>query len=94
MPSNSDDLKKKLGKCLKDIILKITRVFFFKFGIEVEVEESIVNALYGLRITDQLFKSYAFTRVVLNRLPNANFNAKLKKKTLYGSNTFILKKIH
>jgi hypothetical protein len=76
---------------LKDIILKITRVFF-KFGIEVGVEESIVNALYGLRITDQLFKSYAFTRVVLNRLPNANFNAKFKKKTLYGSNTFIKKK--
>jgi hypothetical protein len=35
-----------------------------KFGVEVGVEESIVNALYGLRITDQLFKSYVFTRVV------------------------------
>jgi hypothetical protein len=33
---------------------------FFKFGVEV----SIVNALYRLRITDQLFQSYAFTRVV------------------------------
>jgi hypothetical protein len=28
---------------------------------------SIVNALYRLRITDQLFKSYAFTRVVRSR---------------------------
>jgi hypothetical protein len=37
---------------------------FFKFGVEVGVEPSIVNALYRLRITDQLFKSYAFTRVV------------------------------
>jgi hypothetical protein len=37
---------------------------FFKFGVEVGVELSIVNALYRLRITDQLFKSYTFTRVV------------------------------
>jgi hypothetical protein len=37
---------------------------FFKFGVEVGVELSIVNALYRLRITDQLFKSYAFTQVV------------------------------
>jgi hypothetical protein len=37
---------------------------FLKFGVEVGVELSIVNALYRLRITDQLFKSYAFTRVV------------------------------
>jgi hypothetical protein len=29
---------------------------FFKFGVEVGVELSIVNALYRLRITDQLFK--------------------------------------
>jgi hypothetical protein len=36
----------------------------FKFGVEVGVELSIVNALYRLRITDQLFKSYAFTGVV------------------------------
>jgi hypothetical protein len=36
----------------------------FKFGVEVGVEVSIVNALYRLRITDQLFQSYAFTRVV------------------------------
>jgi hypothetical protein len=32
---------------------------FFKFGVEVGVELSIVNALYRLRIT-----GYAFTRVV------------------------------
>jgi hypothetical protein len=37
---------------------------FFKFGAEVGVELSIVNALYRLQITDQLFKFYAFTRVV------------------------------
>jgi hypothetical protein len=37
---------------------------FFKFGVEVGVKLSIVNALYRLWITDQLFKSYAFTRVV------------------------------
>jgi hypothetical protein len=37
---------------------------FFKFGVEAGVELSIVNALYRLRITDQLFKSHAFTRVV------------------------------
>jgi hypothetical protein len=37
---------------------------FLKFGVEVGVELSIVNALYRLRITDQLFKSYAFTLVV------------------------------
>jgi hypothetical protein len=30
---------------------------FFKFHLIVGVEESIVNALYGVRITDQLFKS-------------------------------------
>jgi hypothetical protein len=40
---------------------------FFKFGVEVGVELSIVNAIYKLRITDQLFKSYAFTRVVLSQ---------------------------
>jgi hypothetical protein len=37
---------------------------FFKFGVEVGVELSIVNAPYRLRITDQPFKFYAFTRVV------------------------------
>jgi hypothetical protein len=34
---------------------------FLKFGVEVGVEVSIVNALYRLRIADQLFQSYAFT---------------------------------
>jgi hypothetical protein len=57
---------------------------FFKFGVEVRVELSIVNALYRLRITDQLFKSYAFTRVVrsqstLQRL----LRRQIKKKNLY-----------
>jgi hypothetical protein len=46
------------------LILKCNNGCFFKFGVEVGVEVSIVNALYRLRITDQLFKSYTFTRVV------------------------------
>jgi uncharacterized membrane protein len=46
---------------------------FFKFGVEVGVEVSIVNALYRLRISDQLFKSYAFTRVVRSRSFNARW---------------------
>jgi hypothetical protein len=44
--------------------LEIETGVFFKFGVEVGVELSIVNALYRLRITDQLFNSYAFTRMV------------------------------
>jgi hypothetical protein len=49
---------------------------FFKFGVEVGVELSIVNA----RITDQLFKSYALHEWRdLNRLSNAYFDAKFKK---------------
>jgi hypothetical protein len=32
--------------------------------LKVDVEESIVNALDALGITDQLFKSYVFIRVV------------------------------
>jgi hypothetical protein len=57
---------------------------FFKFGVEVGVEVSIVNALYRLRITDQLFQSYAFTRVVrsqstLQRL----LRRQILKNTLY-----------
>jgi hypothetical protein len=45
-------------------ITYVHKGWFFKFGVEVGVELSIVNALYRLRITDQLFKSYSFTRVV------------------------------
>jgi hypothetical protein len=51
-------------KCPRVYILILITGVFFKFGVEVGVEVSIVNALYRLRITDQLFKSYAFTRVV------------------------------
>jgi hypothetical protein len=36
----------------------ISGVFFNLHLIIVGVEVSIVDALYGLRITDQLFKSY------------------------------------
>jgi hypothetical protein len=49
------------------IVIKLIQIYngcFFKFGVEVGVALSIVNALYRLRITDQLFKSFAFTRVV------------------------------
>jgi hypothetical protein len=65
---------------------------FFKFGVKVGVELSIVNALYRLRITDQLFKSYAFTRVVrsqstLQRL----LRRQIKKNTLY---TYYIDKIN
>jgi hypothetical protein len=36
----------------------------FKFILKVGVEKSIMNMLYGLRIMDQLLKSYVFTRVM------------------------------
>jgi hypothetical protein len=70
--------------CSRGLIRAVTGVFF-KFGVEVRVELSIVNALYRLRITDQLFKSYAFTRVVrsqstLQRLLRRQIK---KKKPLY-----------
>jgi hypothetical protein len=56
---------------------------FFKFGVEIGVELSIVNALYRLRITDQLFKSYTLHEWCdLNRLSNAYFDAKFKKTPL------------
>jgi hypothetical protein len=71
------------------VTLKVPRYIditgvFFKFGVEVGVEVSIVNALYRLRITDQLFQSYAFTRVVrsqstLQRL----LRRQILKNTLY-----------
>jgi hypothetical protein len=48
----------------------------FKFILKVGVEESIVNALFVLRITDQLFKSYIFTRMVRSQstLQKINLN--------------------
>jgi hypothetical protein len=55
---------------------------FFKFGVEVGVELSIVNALYRLRLTDQLFKSYAFTRVVRSQ-SILQIRRQIKKNTLY-----------
>jgi hypothetical protein len=62
-----------LGERLGNASTKIT-IFvityngcFFKFGVEVGV-----NALYRLRITDQLW-------CALNRLSNAYFDAKFKK---------------
>jgi hypothetical protein len=40
---------------------------FFKFQVIVGVEKSIVNELYGLQITDQLFKFYVLRRGVRSR---------------------------
>jgi hypothetical protein len=50
---------------------KKTRKLFIGcfFLFHLIVEESIVNALYGLRITEQLFKSYVFTRVLRLQSP-------------------------
>jgi hypothetical protein len=39
-------------------------VCFFKFRLIVGVQESIVNALYGLRITDQLSKARIHQRQI------------------------------
>jgi hypothetical protein len=53
---------------------------FFKFHLIVDVEESIVNALYRLRITDQLFESYVlYEWCVHNCLFDAYFEVKFKK---------------
>jgi hypothetical protein len=60
---------------------------FFKFHHNLGVEEWIVDTLYGLRNTDQLFKYYALTRVVrslLRRLFNAYFEVKFKKHLILG----------
>jgi hypothetical protein len=55
---------------------------FFKFHLIVGVEDSIVNAPYRLRITDQLFKSYVLHDwCVHNRL--AYYEVKFKKNTRY-----------
>jgi hypothetical protein len=57
---------------------------FFKFHLIVGVEESIVNALYRLRITDQLFKSYVLHEwCVHNRHFNAYYEVKFKKHPVY-----------
>jgi hypothetical protein len=56
-------LSMSLKNLVSNLYTNITGVFF-KFGVEVGFELSIVNALYRLRITDQLLKSYAFIRVV------------------------------
>jgi hypothetical protein len=60
---------------------------FFKFRVKVGIELSIVNALYMLRITDQLLKSYAFTRVVRSQsTPQRLLRRQIKKKHLYRLN--------
>jgi hypothetical protein len=62
-----------------NLIYAISGVFFKFDLIPPDVEESFVNALYGLRITNQLFKSYIFTWYVHSRLFNAYFEVKFKK---------------
>jgi hypothetical protein len=53
---------------------------FLKFHLIVGVEKSIVNALYRLRITDQLFKSYILHDwCVHNRPFNTYYEVKFKK---------------
>jgi hypothetical protein len=52
---------------------------FFKFHLIVDVEETIMNALYRVRITDQLFKSYVLH--VHSRLSNSYYlRGEIKKK--------------
>jgi hypothetical protein len=63
---------------------------FFKFGVEVGVELSIVNALYRLRIMDQLFKSYAFTRVVRSQSNFYHFSRYVWKRTRKIINKFLV----
>jgi hypothetical protein len=65
---------------LNVIAVSLTHIgCFFKFHLIVGVEELIVKAVYRLRITDQLFKSYVLHEwCVHNRLFNA-YEVKLKK---------------
>jgi hypothetical protein len=53
--------------------------FFFKFGVEVGVELSIVNALYRLRHTDQLFTRVVRSQSTLQPL----LPRQILKNTLY-----------
>jgi ribonuclease HIII len=63
---------------------------FFKFHLIVGVEESIVNALYRLRITDQLFKILRFIRVVRSQSTHQRpLRHEIKKKnTRYNDTMF------
>jgi hypothetical protein len=67
----------------------------FKFHLIEGVEESIVNPLYRLRITDQLFKSYILHEwCVHNRLLNAYYEVKFKKTPYRMIMRFIFLLIH
>jgi hypothetical protein len=62
------------------VLAKTITGVFFKFGVEVGVELSIVNALYRLRITDQrLNLTFLHEWCDLNRLSNPYFDAKFQK---------------
>jgi hypothetical protein len=69
------NLTKRMTFMSKFETAQLTIVRSFKFMLKVGVEEPIVNALYGLRITDQLF---LHEWRVPNRLFNANFENKFK----------------
>jgi hypothetical protein len=61
---------------------------FFKFHLIVGVEVSIVNALYSLRITDYLFKSYSWFQKKKRetKMLSLDFD--------HNSNVFIVRRFH
>jgi hypothetical protein len=57
-PSQRVNQTKERQRTKTELIrMALTIGCFFKFHLIVGVEESIVNGLYGLGITDELFKS-------------------------------------
>jgi hypothetical protein len=76
------------------ILVRKTIGCFFKFHLIVGVRESIVDALYGLRITHQLFKSYVFTRVMRSQSTFQRLlGGEISKYTRYKSDHFKVTKV-
>jgi hypothetical protein len=70
------------SRVLLSVVIHTTGVFF-KFGVEVGVELSIVHTGYGSRIScSNLTLLHEWCD--LNRLSNAYSDAKFKKNTLYS----------
>jgi hypothetical protein len=65
---------------------------FFKLGVEVGVEDSIMNAPPDYD-SDQLFKSNLTFWFIHNRLFNASFDPNLKKHTLYINGNLFLTRV-
>jgi hypothetical protein len=66
-------------------IVPTYRCFFFFFHLIVGVEESFVNSLYRLRITDQLFKSYVLHEwCIHNRLSTPTTRRNFKTPGTYN----------